>query len=61
MNQSNSSIPSKSKSKKQEIISSVNANGSRLELPSRVNKSSSASDIIFLNNKDSFVQVAAGN
>lgn len=61
MNQSNSSIPSKSKSKKQEIISSVNVNGSRLELPTRVNKSSSASDIIFLNNKDSFVQVAAGN
>jgi hypothetical protein len=61
MNQSNSSIPSKSKSKKREIISSVNVNGSRLELPTRVNKSSSASDIIFLNNKDSFVQVAAGN
>ena len=48
------------KYKKNETLNSFNSSKNRLDLPNRVNKSSSASDIILLDNKNSLVHLTAG-
>lgn len=59
MNHLNKSNSNKYK-KNETVLSSFNSSKSRLDVPIRVNKSSSASDIILLNSKNSLVHLAAG-
>lgn len=61
MNQSNSDNTKSLKLKKRDNNSkTITLTGNRLEIPSRINKSSSVSDIILLNNKDNVVQLTTG-
>lgn len=49
-----------SKTKTNKELNNFNLIGNRLEIPTKINKSSSVSDIIFLNNKDNLVQLTTG-
>jgi hypothetical protein len=60
MNQLNSDKSFRPRKKEISNSKTITLTGNRLELPTRINKSNSVSDIIYLNNKDNVVQLTTG-